>query len=716
MKDEKRLKSYIRNERVWYIGGILFSLLFISIALKLWKYDFNVPFWYRDGDNIQSALWVKRLKDGFFLNEYLGAPFASLQVDFPLYGDALNLAIERLILALTKSVGMTVNVFYLMLFPLTFCTSFFVMRKCDIDRIFALSGSLLYTFLPYRFLRGTAHIYLSNFSFIPFTIYFCMMIYTRQELKIRRKDLIYFLSIVPFVALSGIYYAFFSCFFIALSIVLRYFKDRKVSMYGVFLILEIIVLIGIAMVPTVWLLMKYGSNTEAPVRSALEAEVYGLKITQFFIPNTSHGIGLLEKLIKFYSQAPVPNEGSEYLGIAGAIGLLISLFCSFTYHGNNECLKLTSKLNLAAILLATVGGFSSLFALIISPQIRAYNRISVFIGFFAIMTISIVLTNVYEKKQHHTLILLFSVLLTLFSLVEQSSFDKGQLQLCADDFYSDEAFVREIESYASDGAMIYQYPYYKFPETPPSNNMGDYALARGYLHSKTLRWSYGDYKGRNADLWNRSLSEKPVEEQIEIIGLLGFEGIYIDQYAYTEEELTELRQTIENVIGDTVCFTSDNERLCFYGLKDYKNKINNLYSDESIEKARAQELCTSLYSTGFSSQEGSEDEIWRWCDKKGELLLYNPTKYTVHITFSAKAYSGYEEESLLKIRCGDEKEKSYTISSKGVDINYDFELSEGEQKMTLETNAKKVNAPNDSRDLYFRLENPKITIDIETLQ
>ena len=46
-----------------------------------------------------------------------------------------------------------------------------------------------------------------------------------------------------------------------------------------------------------------------------------------------------------------------------------------------------SVLNLAAVLLATIGGFGSLFALLVWAQIRGYNRIIVYIAFFSIFAL-----------------------------------------------------------------------------------------------------------------------------------------------------------------------------------------------------------------------------------------------------------------------------------------------------------------------------------------
>src|SRR5205085_524794 len=52
---------------------------------------------------------------------------------------------------------------------------------------------------------------------------------------------------------------------------------------------------------------------------------------------------------------------------------------------DQRTLSLAALLTLAATLLATIGGLGSLFALVVSPQIRSYNRISIFIGFFALL-------------------------------------------------------------------------------------------------------------------------------------------------------------------------------------------------------------------------------------------------------------------------------------------------------------------------------------------
>ena len=702
-----RIKSEHQNnqvrELVWYLAGITFTILYAFFALNLWDYDFSVPFWYHDGDNLSVAITMKRLMDGFFKNDLLGAPMQSLSIDYPIYGDTLNILAFKVLTVLTNSVGMSINLFYLALFPLTFCTSFFVMRKGGIPAFLAFSGACIYTFLPYRFLRNTAHIWLSNYSFVPLSIYLCICIYTEDHDQKTYKRWTFFIMIAV-LALSGIYYAFFTCFLIVLTTGVRFLKEHRLPRLGIISLAGIVGLILIAMIPSEIILYIYGENPESPVRSVIEAEVYGLKITQFFLPNSSHGMKWLEDLYQAYAQAPVPNEGSEYLGIVGACGLLLSIAVLFVGANKDKTLDVLSKLTVGAILLGTIGGFGSLFALLVSPQIRGYNRISVFVAFCSIYTLVKGLAFIFVKIRFKRSFLAVAVIIFAGSLWEQTRFDEGALRACAEDYYSDDAFVKQIEEYASEGAMIYQYPYHRHPESPPINAMGDYALARGYIHSDSLRWSYGDYKGRNADLWHRTLAEKPLSEQIEIIGVFGFEGIYIDRYAYTDTTLAELCGTIEQVTGGAQQFSSENGRLLFYGLKDYQQALKNQYSASELEELRERQMISTYYTNGFSGQEGGEGASWRWCDQTGEIHFYNFLDEERNVHLKATVYSGYPEESTLEIQVGEEN-IPYEISSAGTAIELQFVVQPGENRIAFITDAAQVDAPGDPRSLYIRFEN-----------
>ena len=56
-------------------------------------------------------------------------------------------------------------------------------------------------------------------------------------------------------------------------------------------------------------------------------------------------------------------------------------------------------LNLAALLLATTGGLGAVFGFAVSPLIRCYNRMSIFIAFFALAAVALGLARVVRSAR-----------------------------------------------------------------------------------------------------------------------------------------------------------------------------------------------------------------------------------------------------------------------------------------------------------------------------
>ena len=83
--------------------------------------------------------------------------------------------------------------------------------------------------------------------------------------------------------------------------------------------------------------------------------------------------------------------------------------------------------------------------------------------------------------------------------------------------------------------------------------MPDYSHLRGYMHSNTLRWSYGAVKGRNSD-WMLSLPTDP-NELIEVLRTKNFKAIWLDTLGYEDSGLSviaDLKQA-----GSTIAFEAD---------------------------------------------------------------------------------------------------------------------------------------------------------------
>jgi len=699
------------------------ALLAVFYLFDLWGYDFSVPLYYSDGDSIFTCMVIKTL--GQFgqclTNPLVGAPFGSLLFDFPLYGDSIHNIVFITLYALLNDFGLVINTFYILLFPVTAIISYIVMRNLNVSRLFCVLGSLAFSFLSYRFRRGEHHLSLSAFTFIPLSILILFWLFKDDRfLKIgkgffRYKRNYIALVLLVIIALSGIYYAFFTCFFIAVVIVILFLKDKKnrcftIIMKGVVSIGIIAVSILAAAIPTFLKIYQYGANSQSPERSARDAEVYGMKIAQLIIPNRGYGISILKNLVSQYSLAPMNNEGTEYLGVIGIIGFLILLVYLFGKNNQDnelsENMKFLAHLNISAVLLGTIGGLGSLFAYLISSQIRAYNRISVFIAYFSILALCMGLSSLLAgwRPSRRRIAAVCLVPIFLVSTIEQFFPKSISNEAAMASFYSDRNFVEEIETLIGPNSMIFQLPYVKFPESAPVNLMGDYALFRGYLHSDTLKWSYGDFKGRASDLWAEGIAIETTPEMIKSITFAGFSGIYIDTYAYSADDLAQLRKEIEEVLGNDPLISEDG-RLIFYSLSEYSQLQKDLLTDQQLKKEYEEATAVPVsWANGFSTLEQDEKSSWHWCSKEGSLVYYNTTDEarTYQITFTA--ISGYPENSnLLLSGCG--INNTYIFNNEGAKISEMITLQPGKNELVFSTDAKQVEAPSDPRILYMRISN-----------
>lgn len=700
----------------------IISILLCCYFYNLGTFDFKVPIEYTEGDGLFAGSIVKSLGENgqYFTNPLLGAPFGSVNYDFPMYGDAFHLLFIQLFYAVFGHFGIAINCFFFMLFPATAVISYLVMRKLGIKRVLSFIGSLTYAFLPYRFLRSEEHLFLSAYTLIPLAVLVLFWLMSDDRLfKIQKgfltyKRNIYTAIILIVVAISGIYYTFFTCFFVFIAVFILFCSSKsnrnmKTVLKAIIPIGIMAVTIMIASIPTRIGLSNAGINVEAPTRMAYEAEIYGLKITRLFIPIQDHGIPVLRDILTKYSYAPLQSEKPAYLGILGIFGfvtLVLSLFIKFNNDNeNNLGIKTLSKLNIAAVLLGTIGGFGSLFALLVSAQIRAYNRISVFIAYFCVLAACMLLDSLTVKIKRtafRRIALCAIAMVLLLGIREQSlPLSADKMNNLTASYYSDENFVKDIEADVGAGSMIYQMPYFQFPETAPMNNMADYALFRGYLHSDTLKWSYGDYKGRNADLWNRIIASYPLDQRIQAITFAGFRGIYIDTYAFTDDDLTELESSIEAILNEQPII-SDDGRLVFYSLADYSADLKSQYSQEEWNEKAYMVLGIPILAGGFYGEEPYDNGTFQWCQKSGELSFYNADKTDRTVNIAFMAITGYPEDSILKLS-GAGIDKTYRSNMYGTAISERLTLKPGWNSLKFTSDAKLLKIEGEKRKLCFQV-------------
>lgn len=575
-------------KKVWtviqdYVIASALVMVGLFFVLQLWNSNLaTYPLQYGMGDDMTAAMTIKTMQENgwIYKNSLLGAPNPEGTNSFDATtGEILLNVIQKVIVTLTNNWVLTLNLFYLLGYFLCAYTALFVLKKLGISKMTSIVGAVLYSFLPYHFFRGLGHLYLSEYFMVPVMVYYAIRLMNQETIwKKSNGKIVTWNNIghtVAFICMSltGVYYAYFVCFFLCVSILYKLlnrvnWKKCRQEIAG---ILIICVSLISSVLPSVLYWHEYGSNPSAIERSPVGAELYSMKIAQLVLPISGHRIEKIAELRGAFDQYPLSNENTTVsLGLVMTIGFLVLLVSICILHRvkSEDLIQKLVVLNFAALLIGTIGSFSSIIGYLFS-MIRCYNRICVFIAMFSIITVCILLDKIGDKLSKYeigNMIGVIGILLVLMiGIWDQTStafvpnYEKIQTE-----FENDRAFVQQIEQINPNG-MIFQMPYVVYPEQGQVNNMIDYSHLRGYLHSSSLKWSYCAVKGRETDEWQKQIANLPMEEQISELEEYGFTGVYIDAFAYTTEELEHLQNELNKQLGDAD-IVSSNGRLIYYSI------------------------------------------------------------------------------------------------------------------------------------------------------
>ena len=714
-----------------YLLAIALSIVLLIWIMDLRNADLRIPFSYA-GDALLCESWIKGLIDnGWYLhNSYVGIPVGQYLYDFPINAN-LDLIIMKVISVFGANYAMTINIYFLLTFILTTITTMLVLRHFKISHPISILGSLLFSFAPYHFLRGEGHLILAAYYMIPPMIMVILWVSTSTSFLLIPSDddmsgmrilkSIICIVICVLISSSFIYYPFFACFFLLIVGITGYISQHNKYPLLNSLILISVIILGVLANASPSLIYQHenGKNPEVATRSPVESEIYGLKIDQLLMPISGHRIPLLAKLSDLYSRsAPLVNENSTAsLGVIGSIGFLLLIALAFYRISNDLKLKKDgilshinelSILNLSAVLLATIGGFGSVFAYLLFPEIRCYNRISIFIAFFSLFAVVLILDDLSRKyAKSHTSRLLFNAFICLvlvFGILDQTSGSfMPPYASTKVEYLNDEHFVNTIEAIMPENAMIFQLPYVPFPEYPPVNKMTEYSHFRAYLHSKDLRWSYGAMKGRPGDDWQRLVASLPLEDMLKTLSQTGFDGIYIDSYGF-EDGGSKLLSNITQIL-ETKPLVSDNRRLYFFDMIGYNKRIEA----NSPEKIRIPIASKS----GWYSIEDWSGTSTRWMQADATLMVISSENRTA--TMSLDTQSFYRNRT-LEVSSGGTLAAQVVVPTSFLNVTMPLHLAKGANTVRLHvpegcerpSDIKEMNNP-DSRCLSVAVQNITIS-------
>jgi phosphoglycerol transferase len=361
------------------------------------------------------------------------------------------------------------------------------------------------------------------------------------------------------LGLNYIYYAFFGCLLIGAAALVGYGRTRSRSVLraGGLCIGVIVLATALNMVPNVLVWRDVG-HPRGIAHNASESETYALKIRTLVSPVwTFHWFPPFRTWLEREGQAMFPVETESVhtrLGIVGTVGL-VALLATLVWPGRRQpdaaiesppddsarreaaanVIPAAARLTLVAILVATLGGFGSLFSLLVSPEIRSYNRIAPFIAFFVLAGGAAWLDRLFRPAPRPARLAAWVLILGI-GLADQgvALYEvKRETPRIEPAFRRIAAFVSELETRLPPNAVVFQLPLRPFPVDGGIGKLWAYDQFRPYLLSHQLRWSYPSLTERQYE-WEESIAALPTADLPRRLARDGFTAILISRAGYDD--------------------------------------------------------------------------------------------------------------------------------------------------------------------------------------
>jgi phosphoglycerol transferase len=378
-------------------------------------------------------------------------------------------------------------------------------------------------------------------------------------------------------------------------------RPRELASGGVVVFL-ILALSLASLAPAIAYRLQHGPNPEqVGERRPWESEYYSLRLTQLVLPLTHRIATVADARARYNAWSKTTGiragDGSAALGTAGTLGFLglLGVLAASAIAGDGArpapIYRSAAVAALAAFLVATMGGFSSFIGAVF-PYLRGWDRLSIFIAFFALLAVGRFLDAIRgrltrARRERAVAAGLVAAVLVLGVLDQTSSSYTPAYEEIDAVYQNDRRFVRRVEEQMPSGAAVFELPYADFPEGTTPGNTGGYDLLRPYLHSRDLRWSFGAVRGRPAD-WAARLAKAPLGRVLPAVSSVGFEGIYVDGAGYDDEGVA-VRRELRKMLGVEPLESAD-KRFLFFDIRSYNRRLAGERSRGELERLRAATL------------------------------------------------------------------------------------------------------------------------------
>ncbi len=576
------------HARELLVGAIVAALLTtvaVAVVTQLWDRSLDRPFQYSlyRGDDQQDAtlelMLIKNIHEtGWFgTNPKLGAPFRQQWAEWPMGGDVLAYGMKKVLVDATGDVPLTLNLFWLLTFPLVAAIAYPSFRSLRASPATALVGSVLYALAPYHFRNGVAHSNLAFYAAVPVIVVACMRVLAPpgvcpgwRDLRRRRgwRALRWLLLGAVLVGITGIYYLAFLLTMLAICAVVGAIAYRRPDRLAIAAVIggAGFVASTVANLPTLLFRWSHAPNLLAvPERVRGTSDLYPLRLAELVGPITDHRFGPLATVAANLSPPNRQGLGTAQLGAVGAIGLVIgigALLVRVIRRDHGTGWRFEARLGvvmLAAVFLGMGGGVGRLLEHLGLQGVRAWPRIGIVIAFAALVVVLRLLdrarASLHVRGRTVPAIVWIGALAALLVVGVWDQTPATALPTAtasARAWDRDQRFVTRLEHRVPRGSMVFELPITDFPDHDERAAMSSHDLVKlGYLHSDRLRWSAGGIRGRSTE-WQFPLERMSVRRLVPRLAAIGFGSIVLDPDGYGPHQAEAKIAGLNRLLGPPI--------------------------------------------------------------------------------------------------------------------------------------------------------------------
>lgn len=704
------------------------TLAVTAAVLRLWSWHPSVPLSYATDALYYDGVVKATLDNGWYLhNPDLGAPFGLESHDFPVVSnDSLQLLVVKFIGMFVDRPFLVSNIFFVLTFPLNALGAFVALRWRRVPRQLAVVGSVAFGLLPLHFMKGIDYLFFVSSYMVPIGCAMVLTVLADEPLVIGRgrgrgwrglltpRTAVFFLLCAA-IASASVYYAVFTSILLAAAALARgvVSRSRRAFCEGMAGVAAIGLFAALNQLPTILYRLEHGGNTLVAVRSPGETEFYGLKLIQLVLPAPGHRVSFLADITDRYrNSSPVLGEPSTSIGLLASVGLawLLVVVLSSTLGSSASSAEFAEERRagfsaVLGLLWATTGGVAALISYTVTPQLRAWGRMSVFIAFFGIVGAVGLLARLQRRlgspSGHGAFSALLASLLVLVAL-DQTTPDFAPDRLTIErEYRSDANFVRQIEDRLPAGSVILQLPYVAYPEVPPTHRLGVYDPLRPYLHSERLRWTFGAMKGRPQD-WHAHITDAPLRSLLAGAVAGGMTGLVVDRFGYADDAAA-LEAELGTIMGPPTG-VAQTGRMLFWDLRPLQGRLR----DAGQPLARLSELALRpirlTFGDGFYPEESVPGMRWRWSQESATVTVDNPGPEPREVIFSVNLRTSQPGKGRTTLRLPDGSTSTIDDPGpRGAVVRHRVRVPSGRSSIRLESTARATPGLRDPRRLVAQL-------------